>query len=97
MHKALTKWMWRLLMHLDRGVVISLELQPITSSALQSFKNIVFTCMHPIINAQLFQLIDEMRKSGRDDHCLLIKDCLEVSKNKLSEKFSFKFSSVELC
>ena len=78
MHKALTKWMWRLLMHLDRGVVVNLKLEPITSCALKSFKNLVYTHMHPVLKDRLFDLIDEVRMQGRDDLCPLIKDCLEV-------------------
>ena len=71
--------MWRLLMHLDRGVVVNLELPPITSCALSSFKDIVFARMHPVLTLQLLKLIDEAREEGRDEHCPLIKYCLQVS------------------
>lgn len=78
-HIALTKWMWRLLMHLDQGVVVNKELMSVTSCALKSFKDIVFTIMHPIMTNQLLILIDEVRIDDQVDHCPLIKDCLEVS------------------
>lgn len=36
-HKLFTKWMWRLFMHLDRGVVAILKLPSLTSVSLSSF------------------------------------------------------------
>ena len=79
MHKTLTEWMYRLFMHLDRGVVVDLGLPTVSTRSLLSFKDLVYPSMRPILMGPLLAFVDEMR--GRETvphHCALVKECIEV-------------------
>ena len=76
--KVLAKWIWRIVMHLDRGIVVSLGIKPVIACAMECYKVVVFEHLYPHFREQIFDLIDLIRDDNHDELILLIKDCIEV-------------------
>lgn len=60
-HKLMTKWMWRLFMHLDRSVVVHNQLPTLISSSLRAFYDQVFVEINPRLRACILEFIDKDR------------------------------------
>jgi hypothetical protein len=60
-HKLMTKWMWRLFMHLDRGIVVNNSLPTLTSCSLRAFYEQVFVEINPRVKACILEFIERDR------------------------------------
>ena len=80
----MTRWMWRLFMHLDSGVVHNKrssehpKFASLTSLSLRAFHDIVYVSVHPHIRESILQVLDADRRDeeGSRDH---VAESVDVS------------------
>ena len=70
--------MYKLFMHLDRGIVKNNELPSITSCCLISFYTIIFQSVKEQIRNAMMDLIRQDRE-GTSDDCEYLQECTKVS------------------
>src|SRR3546814_785723 len=66
-HKLMTKWMWRLFMHLDRGIVVNNQLPTLTSCSLRAFYEQVFVEINPRVKGCILEFIERDRNGESVD------------------------------
>jgi hypothetical protein len=76
-HKIMTKWMWRLFMHLDRGIVINNNLPTLTSCSLQAFYTHVFQRIAFRVRLCMLECIEKDRR-GEDVDGEPLGKCIQV-------------------
>ena len=64
-HKFWTKWMHRLIMHLDKKLV---DHPCLVSCSLSCFYDCTFTLVESEVAKRIFEMIDLERKGGSSDH-----------------------------
>jgi len=76
-HKVMVKWMYRLFMHLDRGLVQNNNLSTLTSVGLKLFCEEIFNSTCSRLQAATVKLINRER-NGEDVDQEMLKDIVEV-------------------
>jgi cullin 1 len=76
-HKLMTKWMWKLFMHLDKAYVMNGSLPTLTSAGLRLFKTIVYDGSRTDLMTTMLAVINRER-SGEDVDDGLLKTTTQV-------------------
>jgi hypothetical protein len=83
-HKLMTRWMWRLFMHLDNGYICNMrtgdnsKFNSLTSYSLLAFHDIVYSSVKTQICSDILQAVEDSRK-GNDVSLEYVQQSVEVS------------------
>jgi len=77
LYEIMATWMWRLFMHLDRGVVVENKLPTLTSCCLKAYYDIVYCSVKNTVRRKMLESI-ELHRKGESPTCDYLKECVKI-------------------